>query len=82
MLSAPQLQPTTLSMDSAAISPTVIIRSRRELEPYGDLIVELCQPGMKFERLSAALADRGVCARYALCDTYRSLLTNFLAVKR
>lgn len=69
-------------MDPAAVSPTVIVRSRRELEPYSDLILKLCQPGMKFEDLRAELADRGIHARYALCDSYRSLWTYFLAVKK
>ncbi|KAN0095067.1 TPR-like protein [Hyaloscypha variabilis] len=69
-------------MDSAAISPTVIIRSRRELEPYGDLILELCQPGMKFERLSAALADRGVYASKKIVRSVREGLNQRKYIRR
>ena len=70
-------------MKSSTVVQRVTIRSRRELEPYGDLILELLgRPGMKFNDLPAALAEQGIFAKYSLHGSLRSASTNPLAVKR
>ena len=77
------LQLATLSMESSTEERRVIIRSRRELEPYGDLILKLlARPGMKFNDLPAALAEQGIYAKYSLHGSHRSASTNSFTVKR
>jgi hypothetical protein len=54
-------------MESGTAVRRVTIRSRLELEPYGDLILELLgRPGMKFKDLSTALAEQGIFAKYTI----------------
>ncbi|KAE9380872.1 TPR-like protein [Stipitochalara longipes BDJ] len=70
-------------MESSTEERRVIIRSRRELEPYGDLILKLlARPGMKFNDLPAALAEQGIYANEKIIRSVREGLNQRRYIRR